>query len=330
MRVGLALLFGSSVLFVSCGDLLKPRVIKPKAANQGGLSGAQGAVGAVAQLKAKKEMAKRSSEGAQIGMAPEEVGFLPSAVGENATVGGLKLPSDSSIVWSSMDDPTADIAFDKPFLKPQRRGGSWENSYSNARRESMRTGKPIVIWFTNEGATPSPICKTLNREVFGTSDFVKWAKINVIRLKIDISGGSGDRGNVGDLTTRKRKYVAKLKKQYSVLGFPTVIVLQPNGSVYDRYRGYKKGHKSSYWREMKDAALTITHNQKVWRKKMAVKGYRTWKGRNDQVIFARLARYSEGNLTLIEPNGGKIQTNESRLSSFDREWLDTEKKKRGL
>lgn len=263
-------------------------------------------------------------------MAPEEVGFLPSAVGDNATVGGLKLPSDNSIVWSSMDDPTADIAFDKPFLKPQRRGGSWENSYTNARRESMRTGKPIVMWFTNEGATPSPICKTLNREVFGTSDFVKWAKMNVIRLKIDISGGSGDRGNVGDLTTRKRKYVAKLKKQYSVLGFPTVIVLQPNGSVYDRYRGYKKGHKSSYWRELKDAVLTITHNQKVWRRKMTAKGYRSWRGRNDQVIFARLARYSEGDLTLIEPNGGKIQTQESRLSSSDREWLDAEKKKRGL
>ena len=48
MRVGLALLFGSSVLFVSCGDLLKPRVIKPKAANRGGLSGAHGAVGAAA------------------------------------------------------------------------------------------------------------------------------------------------------------------------------------------------------------------------------------------------------------------------------------------
>ena len=330
MRVGLALLFGSSVLFVSCGDLLKPRVIKPKVANQGGLSEAQGTVSAAAQLKAKKEMAKRSSEGAQIGMAPEEVGFLPSTVGDNATVGGLKLPSDNSIVWSSMDDPTADIAFDKPFLKPQRRGGSWENSYTNARRESMRTGKPIVMWFTNEGATPSPICKTLNREVFGTSDFVKWAKMNVIRLKIDISGGSGDRGNVGDLTTRKRKYVAKLKKQYSVLGFPTIIVLQPNGSVYDRYRGYKKGHKSSYWRELKDAVLTINHNQEVWRKKMTAKGYRSWRGRNDQVIFARLARYSEGNLTLIEPNGGKIQTQESRLSSSDREWLDAEKKKRGL
>ena len=67
-------------------------------------------MGAAAQLKAKKEMAKRSAEGTQIGMAPEEVGFLPSSVGENVTVGGVQLPSDSNIVWSSMDDPEADIA----------------------------------------------------------------------------------------------------------------------------------------------------------------------------------------------------------------------------
>ena len=63
---------------------------------------------------------------------------------------------------------------------------------------------------------------------------------------------------------------------------------------------------------------------------MAAKGYRAWKGQNDQVVFARLARYSEGNLTLIEPNGGKIQTQEIRLSSTDQKWLDAEKKKRGL
>ena len=42
--------------------------------------------------------------------------------------------------------------------------------------------------------------------------------------------------------------------------------------------GYKKGHKTSYWKEMKDSVLTISHNQKVWRKKMAAKGYRTWTG----------------------------------------------------
>ena len=329
MRVGLALILGSSVLFVSCEGLMGPRVIKPKPASASGLSGAQISDRAAAQLRKKKEQEKRNSEGPQVGIAPEEVGFLPSAVGDNMTVGGFRLPSDNDIVWSSTDDPNADIAFDKPFLKPQKRGGAWAVSYTNARRESMRTNKPIVMWFTNEGGAGSPICKTLNREVFGQNDFVKWAKENVIRLKIDVSGGSATTGTIGDLATRKRKYVAKLKKKYSVLGFPTVVVLQPDGSVQERLRGYKKGHKSSYWREMKDAVLTINHNQKHRRAKMAAKGYRTWTGKNDQVIFARLARYSDGNLTLIEPNGTKIVTKESRLSSADRKWLDAEKAKRG-
>jgi len=306
-------------------------VIRPKVANQGGVSGAQGSGNALAQIKAQKELAKRNSEGTQVGLAPEEVGFLPSSVGDNVTVGGYKLPSDDDIAWPVSDnDPHAEIGFDKPFSTPQKRRSGWLDSYSNARRESMRTGKPVVMWFTDEGSAGSPICKTLKREVFGQNDFVSWAKKNVIRLKIDMSGGSDDRGNVGNMATLKRRYVAKLKKKYSVLGFPTVVVLQPDGSVQDRYRGYKKGHKSSYWRKIKDSTLTINHNQNIWRKKMTAKGYRTWKGRNDTVIFARLARYSEGNLTLIEPDGARVQTKESRLSSADRKWLEAEKKKRGL
>ncbi|MDB4544413.1 hypothetical protein N9Z83_00560 [Akkermansiaceae bacterium] len=309
---------------------MKPRVIKPKVANGGGLSGAETTERASALLQKQKEQEKKNSEGPQVGIAPEEVGVLPSQVGDNMTVGGYRIPSDDDIVWSSTDDPDADIAFDKPFLKPQKRGGSWEDSYTNARRESMRTNKPVVMWFTNEGPTPSPICKILSREVFARKDFGAWAKDNVVRLKVDLSGGSSDRGSVGDLATRKRKYVAQLKKKFSVLGCPTVIVLQPDGSVYNRYRGYKKGQGPSYWRELKDAVLTINHNQRIWRQKMAAKGYRSWKGKNDQVIFARLARYSAGVLTLIEPNGSKIQTKESLLSSADRKWLEAEKKKRGL
>ena len=329
MRFRWPLLLGFCVLFAACGEFGKVRTIRPKNKLGSGMSGAQTSERSAAQLQKQREQADKDAQGPQVGMAPEEVGFLPAAVDGNMTVGGYKLHSDQNIVWSDTEDPNADIAFDKPFLQPQKRGGSWQNSYTVARREAMRTNKPIVMWFTNEGSSPSPICKTLNREVFGKRDFANWAKENVVRLKIDLSGGA-TAGTIGDLATRKRKYVAKLKKKYSVLGYPTVLVLQPDGTVYERYRGYKKGHGKSYLRNMKDAVLTVNHNQKYRIQKLAEKGYRTWAGKNDQEIFARLARYAEGDLTLIEPNGAKIRTNESRLSSADKKWLDAEKKKRGL
>ena len=37
------------------------------------------------------------------------------------SVGGYQLPSDDDIAWSNTDDPDADIAFDKPFMKPQKK-----------------------------------------------------------------------------------------------------------------------------------------------------------------------------------------------------------------
>lgn len=280
-----------------------------------------------------------TNEDVAAGQAPVAAGYLPAQVGEGIVAGGMALPSDSSIVWSD-SDPNADIPFSEAFKALPKKKESWLSSYKQARRESMRTGKPILMWFTkspSSGSVGSPICKTLNRELFATSDFSIWAKENVIRLKIDLNGalkgdsGLDDKGQIKGSVMQRRQYADKLRKQYQVLGCPTVVVLEPDGGVYSRERGYKRGQNKELWWKLKNAALTIQHDRGVWERKMAKKGYRQWTGSNDQVVFAKLRRFDEksGSVWLIEPDGNLIKTSAKVLSKDDRGWILDEKERRG-
>lgn len=260
----------------------------------------------------------------------QAAGFLPDAVGENVKIQGYLLPSDNDIVWADENDPTADIKFDEAFKKAVKPKSLWHSSYRAAKRESMRTGKPIMIWFTRTGDSGSPLCKKLREEVYAKGDFKAWAKKNVVRLKIDLSPKVDQRGENGEILgsdTDKRKYAAALKKRYRVLGLPSVIIESPSEGVMANYRGYR-GDPDAYFANLKDNVLTHDHNYQVWRRKMAKKGYREWTGTNGLEVFAKLARYQAGNLILIEPDGNKLKTNESQLSRADRSWIASEKARR--
>lgn len=320
------------MVLCSCGDFMDVQTIRPKYKEAEG-SGEEGSVGGgFAGMGFQKPP---ETDGIAVGKAPTEaMGYLPTNVkaGE-VKIQGYTLPSDSDIVWSDEDDPTADIAFDKAFTHVVKPKSLWYDSYGEAKREAMRTGKPMLIWFTQTGDSPSPLCKTLSREVFARSDFKSWAKEKVIRLKIDLAGKKGARGENGEIMNdeaRSREYAARMKKKYRVLGLPAVVMESPSKGVLAQYRGYKKGSAGEYWWKMKNVVLTHEHNHSVWKKGMAAKGYREWTGSNGQVVFAKLARYQKGRLLLVEPDGKRLQTTEANLSKVDRAWIAAAKKARGL
>lgn len=314
-----------AVFATSCGDLMKVRTIRPKAAKTskfvegddgGGLGGMGGVAGAGYVAP---------EEGVQVGKTPEEAGYLPTKVEKGTIVAGMELPSDDDIAWPISDDANSKIGFDKPFEKPKQKKSVWMRSYQEAQRESMRTGKPILMFFTSSKNSSSS--SAINGELFAAHDFGNWAKENVVRLKVDIDGGVSAHDIRGDGVLRRR-YAEKLKKQFHVLGYPTLVVIQPDGSVYTRERGYQRGQKSEVWGKLKNATLTIEHNYEIWKRGMELKGYREWKGTNGQVVFAKLARYYQGDLVLIEPDGKRLKTSTRGLSKEDRAWIIAEKEKR--
>ncbi len=318
------------LLLASCAELMKVPTIRPKRVKKT----AEGGGGSLGGGFVTGLGFEKPAEGDAIatGDAPvQAAGYLPTSVKEGEVkIQGYVLPSDDTITWSDEENPEADIAFDPAFTEVKKPKGAWLDSYAEAKQLSARSGKPLLIWFTRNGQSPSPLCKTLKREVFDLSDFKSWSKENTVRLKIDLAGGGsrGPGGEMGDSETRQRGYLDGLKKKYRVLGLPAVVLESPASGVLDQYRGYKKESSSEYLGQLKNTVLTHEHNYAVWKRKMSAKGYRSWKGKNEQVIFAKLLRYNKGDLLLVEPSGKKVRTKETQLSKVDRAWIEAAKARR--
>lgn len=242
------------------------------------------------------------------------------------------LTPDEDIVFTDPDNPDSTLPELSTLLSaaPKRRG-PWEQSETIAKRQAAREGKPLLIWFTDSAR--SPMCKALNEELLSTPDFEKWAAEKLIRLRVDANAQVDDPDlSLGDKESRLvdiKNYVDRMKKQYKVLGYPFMVLLNPGGEVIGRYRGYKRGDADFTWGLIKQGEAASSHAYKAWRASLEQKGYREWRDRRDRKVFAKLTSYSNGSLTLIEPDGTRSRTQENKLSDSDRAWINGQKKLRG-
>lgn len=244
-----------------------------------------------------------------------------------------QLTPDEDIVFTDPDNPDASLPELSTLLTaaPKRRG-PWEPSETIAKRRAAREGKPLLIWFTDSAR--SPMCKALNEELLSTPDFEQWAAEKLIRLRVDANSQVDDPNlTLGDKESRLvdiQNYVKRMKKQYKVLGYPMMVLLNPGGEVIGRYRGYKRGDAGFTWGLIKQGEAASAYARQVWRESLEKKGYREWRDRMDRKVFAKLTSYSNGNIILIEPDGTRSRTEESKLSDSDRAWISEQRKLRGL
>lgn len=236
------------------------------------------------------------------------------------------------IVFTDPDNPDAGIPELESLMAAPKKG-PWEDSETIARQTAAREGKPILVWFTD--SQRSPMCKALTQELFGTKEFGKWAQKNVVRLRVDSNVGASKESSMtmDEWETKKTNitdYVKRMKKQYRVIGHPTVLMLNPSGEVLWKDTGYKRGQADFFWGIIKQNEVASSSAYKSWRKGLENKGYREWKGKGSRKVFAKLISYSEGTLVLVEPGGERYRTHESRLSSADRKWIEQQKAMRGI
>ncbi|MGA0853768.1 MAG: thioredoxin fold domain-containing protein [Luteolibacter sp.] len=275
------------------------------------------------------------------GIPPQLRAKQDASGGVAVTPGGNVVPAastagltpESEIVFTNPDDPDAEIPeLSKLLAEANKRRGPWETSESIAKRRALREGKPLLIWFTD--SAQSPMCRALSGELFSTPDFEKWAGEKIIRLRVDANVKIEDQSLGLDeketLRIRMQREVVRLKKQYRVLGHPSVLMLGPGGEIIGRYRGYKPGEADYLWGQIKHAEAVSVETRRQWRADLEAKGYREWKDRGGRAVFAKLTGYSNGSLTLIEPDGTRSRTREDRLSDNDRAWIDEQKRLRGM
>lgn len=268
----------------------------------------------------KKESEQEEDAGVPITSA-NGGGLLAGLNDVNPQVNARLLPKEEEIVWAD-EDPNKPMALDEVWSKPTQM--DWYVSYKKALNDSRKSGKPLLIWFTNSAS--SPTCKQLSEELFSTHKFKDWAEENVLLLRLD----SNVQESNDNLRNIKREYLDRLKRRYKVLGAPVVLILSPRGNSYGNYRGYRSGDPDFYFGRLKSSFENAKKDYGRWRENLEKKGYRIWHDVRGRSLFAKLLRYSNGNLLLVEPDGTKSKTHESKLSSDDLRWLGEQKAGRKL
>lgn len=293
-----------------------------------------------AKLGAAKHKSDPSSPAPAIGGIPSEYPHFrhpPGSTTGTPVAGGGNVPAripvtpEEDIVWTDPDHPDAKPVQLETLLEAPK-NKSWEESDADARKLAMRQGKPLLIWFTD--TANNGLCNTLSNELFSTEQFDKWANERFVRLRVDNNIRRADPNLSMDERTdreaRMKDYVADMKKRYKVLGQPTVLIVGPNGAVIGRYRGYHPGTAETYWGLIRQGEVAGSKSCAEWRADMEKKGYRQWQDRHGRKVFAKLLAYSQGDILLVEPDGLRSKTTESKLSDADQSWIAREKAARGI
>lgn len=241
------------------------------------------------------------------------------------------ITKQEDIAWTDPDNPDAGVPeLDKVLATPKK--GEWLESEAMARRQAARENKLMLIFFCDSAR--NTLSKNLDEELLSSPDFDAWAKDKFIKLRVD----ANERGGSKDLSFKEqeeraaflRNQMTELQKRYKVIGQPAVIILTPDGDVSGRYRGYKTGQRDWFWGVIKQGEVAASKRRADWRKEMEGKGYREWQDRQGRKVFAKLTSYHQGELTLVEPDGLRSKTQESRLSEQDRAWIQQQKAARGM
>lgn len=247
----------------------------------------------------------------------------------------FQITPDEDLIFTDPDNPDAIIPELSTLLAEQGASrGPWEKSDTVARKRAMRENKAMMIWFTDSGR--SPMCKALDEELLSTPEFNAWAGENLVRLRIDSNLAALGRDNELSLDEAEtlrvdvKNYIDSMRRRYRVMGHPSVVILDAEGQVLTRYRGYRRGEAAVFFGKIRHSESVASRNNDRWRKKMEERGYREWRdSRGRTTIFARLVNYHKGTLVLVEPDGSQVRTREAHLSAADKAWIAEEKRKRG-
>ena len=104
----------------------------------------------------------------------------------------------------------------------------WTNDFAAARKESEKTGRPILLLFT--GSDWCPYCVKLKKNTLDKADFKKYAAEKLILVYIDFPSRV-------ELPAALKKQNAELAKKYEADGFPTTVILSPDGRDRGRLEG---------------------------------------------------------------------------------------------
>jgi protein disulfide-isomerase len=116
----------------------------------------------------------------------------------------------------------------------------WNTDMRSALVQAQKLHKEVLVNFT--GSDWCGWCIRLDKEVFSTGSFRKYAAKNLVLLKIDFPRNKWQ-------TPAERKANMDLARKYGVQGYPTILLLNSKGDVIAR-TGYRRGGAAAYIRHL--------------------------------------------------------------------------------
>ena len=119
----------------------------------------------------------------------------------------------------------------------------WQTDINVAKEIASKESKPIILVF--QGSDWCAPCIKLEREIWSTDTFKKYAKEHYVMLKADFP-----RRKKNALSETQTKANAQLAEKYNKQGFfPFVVVLDSSGKVLGE-SSYKKTTPENYIKEL--------------------------------------------------------------------------------
>jgi protein disulfide-isomerase len=110
-------------------------------------------------------------------------------------------------------------------------GSEWQTDYEQAMATAKAGNKCVLLDFT--GSDWCGPCIQMNKVVFSKEAFLNYAKKNLILIEVDYP----QRKKLPEKVTKQNE---RLMHQYGIdnSGFPTVILLNPDGKILGQLEGY--------------------------------------------------------------------------------------------
>ena len=121
--------------------------------------------------------------------------------------------------------------------------GVWMTDFEAAKAKAVEEGKDLLVDFS--GSDWCYWCKRLDGEVFSKPGFVDKVSEDSVLVKIDFPN---------DKSRQSKQLQAqndRLSRIYGIQGFPTVILMRPDGTAYAQ-TGYQEGGADTYVQHLKE------------------------------------------------------------------------------
>jgi protein disulfide-isomerase len=115
--------------------------------------------------------------------------------------------------------------------------GEWMTDLAKAQEKAKQENKAILINFT--GSDWCGFCIKLDKEVFSKPEFKQYAEKNLVLVEADFPSKK-------KLDPALKTANEKLKEQYKVEGFPTLVVLDASGKKLGEEVGYGGGGPAKF------------------------------------------------------------------------------------